>query len=330
MSVVNIPALSRRHFLAALSAFGLTHALAPKVLASARSWQQTALLMGTFVRIDVAGCSPAQAEDAVQAAFARGRELEAELTRHDASSPLGVLNAQGSLQDVPASLSLMLERSRLVHAVTKGSFDPSILPLLEALQAATASRRRLSSAEMHDLLGRVDYQKVQTGSTVRLGTGMSLTLDGIAKGYIAQEMSTTLAQAGCTSHLVNAGGDIVAMGRPEDAPAWRIAIQSPFSHGRARGVVALNNAALATSGVYEQKLAQASQSHLVIPRTLNRPDAISASVLAPDGAMADALATAFSVLPPARVLQCCASLRGVEAMLVLADGRIVRSKGWPA
>lgn len=330
MSFTNIPALSRRHFLAALSAFGLTSALAPEVLANAPGYQQTALLMGTFVRIDVAGCSPAQAEDAVQAAFAKARELEAELTRHDAASPLSVLNSQGSLADVPPALSLMLERSRFVHAMSEGSFDPSILPLLAALQTAAAQGTQPGHAELNALLARVDYRKVQTQGTVRLEEGMSLTLDGIAKGYIAQEMSTVLTQAGCTSHLVNAGGDIVAMGRPDDAPAWRVAIQSPFSRSHARGVVALSNAALATSGVYEQKLAHGSGSHLVIPRTLNRPDAVSASVIAPDGALADALATAFSVLPPAKVMQCCASLHNVEAMLVLADGRIVRSQGWPA
>ena len=329
MSKYSIFKLSRRHFLATVAAAGLVQAVPSMVMAKTYGYQQTALFMGTLVRIDVAGVSEARAEDAVERAFAKGRELEAQLTRFDASSPLGILNSQGSIEDVPPELSLMLERSRLVHRVTEGSFDPSILPLLQALQDASAKGLRLSPADASELLSRVDYARVQTSHGVRLGQGMSLTLDGIAKGYIAQEMSRELERAGCPNHLVNAGGDIVARGRPDRAKAWNIAIQSPFSRTRARGSVSLNEGALATSGVYEQRLA-GGRSHLVIPRSLKRPDAVSATVWARDGAMADALATAFSVLPPARTLQICSSLRDVEAMIVLCDGTLVCSQGWPA
>ena len=320
---------SRRHFLTALAAAGLVHATAPMALAHTGAYQQTALFMGTLVRIDVACSSQARAEDAVARAFARGRELERLLTRFDASSPLGVLNSQGSLRDVPPQLSLMLDRSRLVHRITEGSFDPSILPLLQAMQEASARGATQKASRMRELLSLVDYTRVQTDRGVRLGEGMSLTLDGIAKGYIAQEMSRELEGAGCANHLVNAGGDIVARGRPDNAKAWRVAIQSPFARTRVGASVSLNRGALATSGVYEQGLAGGG-SHLVSPRSLHRPDAVSASVWAEDGALADALATAFSVLPPAQSLQICASLRNVEAMIVLANGTVVRSRGWTA
>ena len=329
MSKNEISGLSRRHFLAAMAAAGLVQATSPLVAAKTFGYQETALFMGTLVRIDVAGVSEARAEDAVEHAFAKGRELEAVLTRFDSSSPLGVLNSQGSLEDVPPQLSLMLERSRLVHRLTEGSFEPSILPLLQAMQDASARGEQLHSDNAGELLSRVDYTRVQTGNGVRLGEGMSLTLDGIAKGYIAQEMSRELARMGCPNHLVNAGGDIVASGRPDHARAWNIAIQSPFSRTRVRGSVQLHGGALATSGVYEQRLS-GGRSHLVIPRTLERPDAVSATVWAPDGAMADALATAFCVLPYAKVLQICSSLRDVEAMIVLWDGSLVCSQGWPA
>ena len=185
MSKNEISGLSRRHFLAAMAAAGLVQATSPLVAAKTFGYQETALFMGTLVRIDVAGVSEARAEDAVEHAFAKGRELEAVLTRFDSSSPLGVLNSQGSLEDVPPQLSLMLERSRLVHRLTEGSFEPSILPLLQAMQDASARGEQLHSDNAGELLSRVDYTRVQTGNGVRLGEGMSLTLDGIAKGYIA-------------------------------------------------------------------------------------------------------------------------------------------------
>ena len=149
-------------------------------------------------------------------------------------------------------------------------------------------------------------------------------------GYIAQQMSLSLKKFGCPNHLVNAGGDLVASGQAEGGHLWRVAIRSPHSASQMQGVVSLSNRALATSGVYEQRLRQGSGSHLVVPRTLNRPEIVSASVLAPDGMLADALATAFSVQAPRAVLDLCAGLKGVDCMLVLGNGSMVRSAGWPA
>ncbi len=323
---------SRRHFLNAGAALGLAVLAAGPCQASGLGlgYQETALLMGTFVRIDVTGCGQAQAQDAVAEAFAAARTLEAELTRFESSSPLGILNSQGTLQDVPEHLALLLEKSRLVHRVTAGSFDPSILPLLSALQESNARGERLAHRELSALLRLVNYDRVQLGGAVRLGHGMTLTLDGIAKGYIAQQMSLSLKKFGCPNHLVNAGGDLVASGQAEGGHPWRVAIRSPHSASQMQGVVSLSNRALATSGVYEQRLRQGSGSHLVVPRTLNRPEIVSASVLAPDGMLADALATAFSVQAPRAVLDLCAGLKGVDCMLVLGNGSMVRSAGWPA
>ena len=301
-----------------------------RAIGLAQDYQETALLMGTFVRIDVTGCGQARAQDAVAEAFATARTLEAELTRFDSSSPLGVLNSQGALQDVPEHLALLLEKSRLVQRVTAGSFDTSIQPQLSALQASNARGERLSHRELSALLRHVNYDRVQQGAGVRLGEGMALTLDGIAKGYIAQKMSLSLKKSGCSNHLVNAGGDLVASGHAEGGQPWRVAIRSPHSAEQMQGVVSLHDRALATSGVYEQRLNQGSGSHLVVPRTLNRPEIVSASVLAPDGMLADALATAFSVQAPRAVLDLCAGLKGVDCMLMLGNGSVVRSAGWPA
>lgn len=325
--------LSRRSFLAGALAFGTLAPLARGTLTWAATpgsavYQETRPAMGTFVRVDVAGAPDELAREAVSRAFARALELEAELTRHEASSPLGVLNTQGSLRDVPASLSLLLERSATIHALTAGSFDPSVLPLLSALQKGFETGTEPDAREMADLLSHVDFGRVRTGSGVRIDTGMALSLDGIAKGHIAEAMSRELAAAGCVNHLVNAGGDIHAMGSPKGRSGWNIAIQSPFRQSRVRGTVTLTRGALATSGVYEKDFGH-GLSHLVIPRTLNRPEVVSASVVAPEGALADALATAFCVQSPADTLAQCRSMKGVEALLVRRDGRVVRSAGWP-
>ncbi len=321
----------RRAFLYGLACCGAATTLPVSVLAAA-PYQQSELFMGTIVRIDVTGASTALACEAVARAFARGRQLEALLTRFDSTSPLCVLNAQGSLSDVPPVLITMLRQSAAMHRLTEGNFDPSVLPVLLAMREAEEAGAPLGRADIAGLMDLVGYGRVRFDSGVSLDAGMALTLDGIAKGYIAQEMSRTLIEAGCPNHLVNAGGDVIAHGSSAQNRAWRVGVRSPFDAAGTSAVVIVRNRALASSGVYEQPVRGAGGSHLVIPaRTLSpRTGIVACSVLAGDGAAADALATAFSVMAPGSVLRLCRSLPDVEALLVLDNGGVVASDGWPA
>ena len=123
-----MPKTSRRDFLRwTLAGSGLLLAGAASVLEPvparavarfAAPVQQTALFMGTMVSITVACSSSTQAHDAMDLAFAEGRRLEALLTRHDAAAPLGVLNSQGSLRDVPPELLNVWQRAHgICHLV---------------------------------------------------------------------------------------------------------------------------------------------------------------------------------------------------------------------
>lgn len=324
---------TRRFFLGGAAACGAM-CLVPRVgLAAAdtkQCYQQTALFMGTIVRIDIAQAVESQAQDAVEKAFAEGRRLEKLLTRFDASSPLGVLNTQGSLRDVPAPVQLLLDCSRDIYAVSEGAFDPTILPVLSALEEGRANKRRIPDAELIEREKYVGFERIDRRQGVHIATGMGITLDGIAKGWIAQRMSELLVAEGCVNHIVNAGGDISAKGVNAEGHPWQIAIEDPLLGGRYPSSVTVSNGVLATSGVYEQTFDNGGGSHLVIPRTRSVPDVVSASVLATDGALADALATALCVMEPSRALQLASHLSGVEACLVLKTGTLLMTKGWKA
>ena len=316
---------SRRTFLAGMAALGAAGLWCPlKAAASATHYQQTALFMGTIVRIDIASCPHSLAEEACAAAFAEGMRLESLLTRHRSDSPLGVLNSQGSLSDVPAELSALLDMSGKIHTLSAGAFDPTVLPVLEALE------KNAAADELARLRAKIGFEKIVRCGTLRVEGGMSVTLDGIAKGYIAQRMSDALSLAGCANHLVNAGGDIVARGMSPGGAPWQVAVEDPAKQGRYPAVLNIADRALATSGVYEKPFAADNGSHLIDPASSCRLQCASASVLAPAGAQADALATAFSIMLPARSLAAAGRLPGVEALLVMQDGRILKSAGWPA
>ena len=56
---------------------------------------------------------------------------------------------------------------------------------------------------------------------------MSITLDGIAKGYIVDRASHLLQACGMSNHLINTGGDIRTCGSAAKGRAWRVAVEDP-------------------------------------------------------------------------------------------------------
>jgi hypothetical protein len=118
-----------------------------------------------------------------------------------------------------------------------------------------------------------------------------------------------------------------------DTP-WRLGVQDPFhpeDNARPLTGLALANAAVATSGGYQRYFTVGRErfSHLIDPRT-GRPagDIASATVVAPDGATANVLATTVCVLAPADGLRLVGRVPGAECLIVTTRGAVVRSPGF--
>ena len=118
-------------------------------------------------------------------------------------------------------------------------------------------------------------------------------LDGVVKGWAAARAARDLTAAGLRDFCVNAGGDVAVSGSPGDGRPWSVGIRSPHDPARMMAVLAVTDAAVATSGAYERG------SHIVdgrdgsVPRSL-----LSATVVADDLTTADVLATAVFAMGP--------------------------------
>ncbi len=112
---------------------------------------------------------------------------------------------------------------------------------------------------------------------------------GLVKGWAVEQAAGVLAAAGVAGALVNAGGDITAVGTPDGGGPWRIGIRHPWRPDALACVLAVTGS-VATSGTYERG------AHLVDPRT-GQPGcrAASATVTGPSLALADGFATALAV-----------------------------------
>ena len=113
---------------------------------------------------------------------------------------------------------------------------------------------------------------------------------GLVKGWAAEVGAQMLVEAGVEKVLINASGDIVLRGGKPDGGPWNIGIASPDDVEKYVKFFDVVDGSVATSGDYEKG------AHIVDPHTgLIAIGARSASVIGPDGAICDALATALMV-----------------------------------
>ncbi len=271
------------------------------------------LAMGTtwFVKV-VAPDAKSEQRDDLRAAIQRELDLVNRLmSTWDSQSELSEFNRMQSTEGFPVSEPTLevFELSLGVGAQTAGAFDVTVGPVVRAwgFGAGThpATPTPPDASMLASLRERVGFRSLsldrKTG-TVRKGHGETeVDLSGVAKGYAVDRIARALGKLGWPNVLVELGGELGARGTRGPGAPWRVAVERPDTEGRSIfAVVELRDAGMATSGDYRSFYVRdgVRLSHLIDPRTL-RPIAhsvASVSVIDPDTARADALATGLGVL----------------------------------
>jgi len=300
---------------------------------------QTRILMGTFVTISLNTQTSIQADVAFEKAFLKIEELQAIFSRYDSNSPLYELNASGKLRQSPSELKALINKALRFSSLSNGSFDPTVKPIID-LYSANKNLKGSVKIDRDTLVQTrqlVDYKKVKIdGKNISFSQkNMGITLDGIAKGHIADCVASLLTSLGVENYLINAGGDIVTAGTKAANTPWTIAIENPL-HPSHLGttypeIIHLKRKmALATSGSYEIYYdAEKKLHHLINPKTgISLNEIRSATVLSSSAMEADALATAISVMPSHQAIEFINSLPKRECYLVLNNGKSLSSRAW--
>jgi thiamine biosynthesis lipoprotein len=292
---------------------------------------KTLPLMNTTVEITVLDTSRQLALESIESGFAAMRETIPLFDRFDPNGRIARLNQSGSLDDLPPELATVLQRSKQLHAMSEGAFDITVLPLLESYQRAL---RRTGHPPSPESLRRtrqrtgLDRVVLHSGS-VRMASGTRITLDGIAKGYVVDAAAKAIRRCGARAALINAGGDVRAVGDKNKAP-WIVGIQDPQAPGTFYQKVGLSDLAIATSGSYANSFHDSARhNHLISSQSGISPKRCrSASVLAPSAVLADGLSTTFFLAGPEKGLRLCGKLREVEALILTKGNRPFASSGW--
>lgn len=224
----------------------------------------------------------------------------------------------------------LLIKCREVFEVSKGAFDPTVMPLVNMWGFGPQKTSTIPSNRVIDsILKFVGFDKIEFDRKRIQKTLPNVQLDfgGIGQGYGADVVADFLRSKGVTNALIEIGGEGMALGRNirQDTP-WKIGILDPSStrdNQIFKGYVDVEDRSFTTSGNYFNfKLLNGKRyGHTIDPRTGYPAEntLLSVSVFTRDAATADALATAFMVLGFEKSKTLLESLHGVEVILMYAD-----------
>ncbi|MDQ3277485.1 MAG: FAD:protein FMN transferase [Bacteroidota bacterium] len=236
----------------------------------------------------------------------------------------------GTRFPVSNHLYAVLLQSQEAAQKSKGAFDVTIGPLSQLWRKARREKRFPVADTIRQALQKMGYKKLRIDTKKKgvqlLQNGMQLDLGGIAKGYVAQKVIDFLTSKGISSALADAGGDIACSNPPPGKEGWTVGINRPENAEELLPeTITLYNEAIATSGDLYQYIEHDGKrySHIIDPRTgYGVPFQRNVTVLAPDGATADWLATACSILPVKESLRLADSEKAALLITQIREGKV--------
>ncbi|MDR5696054.1 MAG: FAD:protein FMN transferase [Armatimonadota bacterium] len=262
------------------------------------------------------------------------RMVERRFSRFLPESELSRLNARpGQHVRISPIFGEVLGKALEFAARTGGLFDPTVLTALEdagydrtfeAIQedATPLTRGSPPSPSWRDI-------EVGTG-TVSLPEGLRLDLGGIVKAWAARHAANLLSALGPC--LVDAGGDLMALGSLPNQPGWPIGVADPRDPSRDLAVLWVRDRGVATSGLDFRRWKRGGviHHHIIDPRTWQpaQTDVFTVTVVAEDVLEANLHALVTMILGARDGLRYLLNQKGVEALMVREDAQVLTTPGF--
>lgn len=265
--------------------------------------------MGTDYRIKIIDAKPNQTDQLSKQIKQTLLEVNQIFSNYVPTSEVSRFNQRQSTDfhsQSPDFIELLTQALK-ISKLSKGAYDISLSPLIELwgfgkrdMHDVIPSALSIKQAKQH-----VGYQFIQINAqnkTVQKTIpSLALNFSSIAKGYGVDKVALLLDSKGHKNYLVEIGGEMRAAGVNAFKNPWQIAIERPHTSNRSvQKIIGLSNRSLATSGDYHNYFEKngVRYSHTIDPIT-GKPithHLASVTVLASSSALADAWATALSVL----------------------------------
>lgn len=294
-----------------------------------KSYRQTQILLGTVVDIRVRNADEKLAEEAIEKAFAEVKRIDDLFTTYSNASPVWKFNnTADSIISVDDEIYNLLVLCDSITKISTGCFDVSIDNLSKVWGFYSNNPRLPAKTQIDSALLVSGWEHIKLAGTNKIfkQREVGLNFGAIAKGYAVDRAIAVLRDAGIKEALVNAGGEIKAIGND-----WIVGVQHPRELNSIIKKIMLNGMSVATSGDYENYFEKdgVRYHHLLDPKTGYPAREIqSVTVIHKNNAYADGLVTAVFVMGKEKGLNLIESLNDSEAMIIDEDGNIFYSSGF--
>ena len=266
-------------------------------------------MLGTFMQ--VTALTEAGSDVIYDRMMMLDKEAKASMSIFDEGSLLSRVN-RNETDSLDAHIIHCLELARRVTERSGGYYDVTVAPLVEAY--GFAGKERSAEVNVDSLMQFVGVEKlsIENGRLIKSDERVRIDFNSIAKGYVVDMAAEELEAMGSENYLVDIGGEVRCRGRNPQGGAWRVGIETPYDGNNVMGgsiqqVISLTDCSMATSGNYRRFYLDAQGrkvAHTIDPRTgLSAvTDLLSATVIAPTCAEADAFGTMFMAMGSERAI----------------------------
>ena len=257
------------------------------------------------------------AEQTAWAAFEELDRVENNLSRFMDNSDVSRINSLAAgqpLQLGPTAVECLAKSIEMCKR-TKGAFDVTIGPLYDCWLNKDRTPRKPTKKEFKDALKRTGSKLLELNESehtvILRSDGVRIDFGAVGKGYAADKIAQLLGEWGIKVALISAGqSTILPVGVPDGLAGWPISLSDPADYSWLIAKIYLSGRAISASGLRKGQ-------HIINPRLgkpVTRPGAWS---MAESGAEADALSTAFMVMPANAVRIFCEKHKDTSALLVM-------------
>ena len=224
--------------------------------------------------------------------------------------------------------------SQSVYDETAGAFDVTVAPLVNAWGFGFKASEFPSDEIIDSIRSFVGQEGVHVsnrgGHSVieKNDSRMMLDFSAVAKGYGCDVVARMFRKHGVKNFMIEIGGEIVVSGVNPDKKKWSVGVNKPVEDiaqdiTEIDTILAITDCAMATSGNYRNFYERDGKryAHTIDPHT-GKPvshSLLSATVIAPSCAVADAFATAFMVMGDEKARELLAKHKELKALLICSD-----------
>ena len=244
-------------------------------------------------------------------------------------------NAGKEAMTVDAKLVAFLKYAKEIYSLTNGETNVMLGPVLKLWHDARTSKDYIPT--MESLQNAYKYSSIDlleiddVNNTVRIKDANGrIDVGALGKGYATERVAEYLESIGCTSYVLNFGGNLRVIGTRLDGTGWNTGVTNPFGDTQFSLYLNIKDTACVTSGDYERYFVYEGKKyhHIIDKDTLMPAEYFSSiTILTKDSGLADALSTALFTMSYEEGVALINSLEDVEAIWIFRDKTIKYTDG---